>query len=69
MNFTEKMAELDKIVKKLEGDNTSLEESLAEFERGIALVKECRLFLEEARQKVTVLTEEGEMPFGGIKGE
>ena len=69
MNFTEKMAELDKIVRNLEGENTSLENALTEFERGISLVKECKLFLEEAKQKVTILTDDGEIPFKDIKGE
>ena len=69
MNFTEKMAELDKIVRNLEGENTSLENALTEFERGISLVKECKLFLEEAKQKVTILTDDGELPFKDIKGE
>lgn len=69
MNFTEKMAELDKIVRNLEGENTSLENALTEFERGISLVRECKLFLEEAKQKVTILTDDGEVPFKDIKGE
>ena len=69
MNFTEKMAELDKIVRNLEGENTSLENALTEFERGISLVKECKLFLEEAKQKVTILTDDGEVPIKDIKGE
>lgn len=60
MNFSEKMNELDKILRNLEGDSVSLEEALAEFEKGIGLVRECRLYLEEARQKVTMLTEDGE---------
>lgn len=60
MNFSEKMNELDKILRNLEGDSVSLEEALAEFEKGIGLVRECRQYLEEARQKVTMLTEDGE---------
>lgn len=59
MNFSEKMSELDGILKKLEGDSVSIEDALAEFERGISLVRECRAYLEEAKQKVTILTENG----------
>lgn len=62
MNFSEKMNELDNILKNLEGESVSLEEALAEFERGIGLVKECRGYLEEARQKIAMLTDEGETP-------
>lgn len=59
MDFSEKMNELDKILRNLEGDSVSLEEALAEFEKGIGLVRECRQYLEEARQKVAMLTEDG----------
>lgn len=60
MNFSEKMNELDRILKNLEGETVSLEEALAEFEKGIGLIRECRRYLEEARQKVSMLTENGE---------
>ena len=63
MNFSEKMSELERILKKLEGESESIEDSLAEFELGISLVRECRAYLEEAKQKVTVLTENGEETF------
>ena len=63
MNFSEKMSELERILKNLEGESESIEDSLAEFERGISLVRECRAYLEEAKQKVTVLTENGEETF------
>ena len=63
MNFSEKMSELERILKKLEGESESIEDSLAEFERGISLVRECRAYLEEEKQKVTVLTENGEETF------
>lgn len=60
MNFSEKMEALDKILRNLEGDAVSMEEALEEFERGIGLVRECRQYLEEAKQKVTMLTEDSE---------
>ena len=63
MTSSEKMSELERILKKLEGESESIEDSLAEFERGISLVRECRAYLEEAKQKVTVLTENGEETF------
>ena len=40
MNFVEKMAELERILKDLEGDSLSLDLALTEYERGIALVRE-----------------------------
>lgn len=63
MNFSEKMTELDKILLRLEGDSLPLEEALSEFENGIGLVRECRSYLEEAKQKVALLTDDGEIPF------
>ncbi len=63
MNFSEKMAELDKILRRMEGDALPLEDALSDFEKGIGLVRECRSYLEEARQKVVLLTEDGEIAF------
>ena len=63
MNFSEKMTELDKILRRLEGDSLPLEEALSEFEKGIGLVRECRSYLEEEKQKFALLTDDGEIPF------
>ena len=69
MNFSEKMAELDKILRKLEGDALPLKEALSEFEKGIGLVRDCRTYLEEAKQKVAMLSDDGEVPFEPQKNE
>ena len=69
MNFSEKMAELDKILRKLEGDALPLEEALSEFEKGVGLVRDCRTYLEEAKQKVAMLSDDGEIPFEPQKNE
>ena len=69
MNFSEKMAELDKILRKLEGDALPLEDALSEFEKGIGLVRDCRTYLEEAKQKVAMLSDDGEIPFEPQKNE
>jgi exodeoxyribonuclease VII small subunit len=64
MNFSEKLENLDEILRQLEEEKLPLDEALAVFERGIALVREAREFLEKADQKVTLLTQEGEeIPF------
>ena len=69
MNFSEKMAELDKILRKLEGDALPLEDALSEFEKGIGLVRDCRTYLAEAKQKVAMLSDDGEVPFEPQKNE
>ena len=58
MNFAEKMDELEKILMNLEGDTLSLDSALAEYERGVSLVRECRAYLEEAQKKITMLSQE-----------
>jgi len=60
LNFEQSLEELDKLVGKLEDGELSLEESLAAFERGIRLTKECQLHLSDAEQKVSLLVGEGD---------
>ena len=67
MNFTDKMTELEKILKDLEGEQQlDLDLALTEYERGIALVRECRAYLAEAQQKIAMLSADGsEKPVEG----
>ena len=67
MNFAEKMDELEKILKDLEGDSLSLDSALAEYERGVSLVRECRAYLEEAQKKITMLSQECAASRGGAE--
>lgn len=67
--FEEALARLEEIVRKLEGGETPLDESLGLFEEGVKLVKLCGDKLDEAERKITVLTKNGEggydeKPFG-----
>lgn len=58
-SFEKALAELEKIVARMEGGNLSLEESLAAHKRGLELAKFCQERLEAAQQQVQVL--EGEV--------
>ncbi len=58
MNFETAYSKLEEIVKKLEGQNVSLEESIALFNSGIELSKECLKFLNEEKGKIQLLTDE-----------
>ena len=58
MNFETAYSKLEEIVKKLEGQNVSLEESIALFNCGIELSKECLKFLNESKGKIQLLTDE-----------
>ena len=53
--FEEALAELEQLVENLEGGDLSLEDSLAQFERGVSLARECRESLAAAEQKVQIL--------------
>jgi exodeoxyribonuclease VII small subunit len=54
-NFERSLEELEAIVDKLEAGDLSLDESLAQFERGVALTRACQGALKEAEQKVEIL--------------
>ena len=53
--FESSVAELEKIVARLEGGDVTLDESLTLFERGIKLSKSCQKMLDEAEKKVSIL--------------
>jgi exodeoxyribonuclease VII small subunit len=59
-DFESALEELEALVTKLEKGDLPLEESLKEFERGVALTRSCQKELKEAEQKVNLLTEKGE---------
>lgn len=55
MTFEEAMNELETIALKLESGSLGLDESIKEFERGMALAKFCHEKLEEAERKIEIL--------------
>lgn len=60
--FEQAMVELERILRELEDGTATLEESLAKYERGVALVRMCQGQLETAEQKIRLLagvTDEG----------
>ncbi|MDO9556222.1 MAG: exodeoxyribonuclease VII small subunit [Coriobacteriia bacterium] len=57
-SFGVALAELEQIVKELEGGQLELEESLARYERGVALLRTCKSKLADAEQRVTMLVGE-----------
>lgn len=54
--FDQGMAELERIVARLEAGELPLEEALAAFEAGIALVRQLHQRLTEAEARIDVLT-------------
>lgn len=58
-DFEKKIAELQKIVDKLENDQSvSLEDSMALFERGLALTKECADSLSAVEARISDLNKQ-----------
>lgn len=54
--FEQALDELEQLVEKMESGDLSLDESLASFERGIALTRTCQQSLKAAEQKVEILS-------------
>lgn len=59
--FEESITRLEEVVKLLERGDAPLDNALALFEEGTALIKTCTKMLDEAEQKVTLLVK-GEQP-------
>lgn len=60
MKFEKAMKELEETVKQLESGETSLEDSMALFEKGVSLTRTCQKLLNEAQLKVTKLIAEND---------
>ncbi len=66
--FEEALAQLETVVARLEGSDLPLEEALRAFEDGVRLARLCAARLEDAEQRVRLLTRapdgtELEVPF------
>jgi exodeoxyribonuclease VII small subunit len=53
--FEQALAELEQIVRDLESGSTGLEQSLARYEAGIVLLKQCYAKLADAEQRIVKL--------------
>ncbi len=58
--FEEQMKVLENIVNELEKGNLNLDESVAKFEEGMNISKECNKILEQAEKKITILLQDDE---------
>ena len=63
LRFEEAIARLEVIVKTMEGDAVTLDESLALYEEGVTLVRRLNRELDEAEQRIMILqrTSDGEI--------
>ncbi|GGC82121.1 exodeoxyribonuclease VII small subunit [Marinobacter halophilus] len=56
-DFEKSLDELEKLVRDLEQGELSLEHSLAAFERGVKLTRDCQSVLKSAEQRVEQLVQ------------
>lgn len=57
LNFEKALSDLEQLVEDMEQGDLSLEDSLKNFEKGIALTTECQKTLQKAELKVQELVE------------
>lgn len=55
LNFEQALGELEKVVRDLEDGQTGLEDALARYEHGIALLRRCHGLLQQAEQRIVKL--------------
>ena len=60
MSFEDALAELERIVRGLEGGQMKLEDAITCYERGSALRTHCEAKLAEAEMRVQVIVERGD---------
>ena len=69
--FEAAMKDLESIVSQMESGSMSLEESLGAYEKGIALFRQCQSMLEQAQQRVQLLSdpskENSAQPFADLE--
>ena len=56
-DFEKSIKELENIANSLENEQISLDESIALFEKGVKLSKDCSEYLENAKQKIVMLAQ------------
>ncbi len=57
-DFERSIAEVESIIQRIEAGEVGLEESIAQYERGVALIKQCRAVLDRVEQRVADLTQQ-----------
>ena len=70
MNYSEKSEQLEKILKDMESGAMPLEKTLALYEQGQKLIRECRDYLTQAEGKISRLDEDGTLSdFDGAEAD
>jgi exodeoxyribonuclease VII small subunit len=64
MSFEDALAELERIVRGLEGGQQKLEDAITSYERGTALRRHCEAKLAEAEARVQAIVERADGSLG-----
>lgn len=60
VSFEKAIEKLEKIVADIESGEVSLEQSIEQYADGMKLIETCRSILDDAEQKIKVLSETGD---------
>jgi exodeoxyribonuclease VII small subunit len=60
LSFEEAIKSLTGIVSNIEGGKTPLEDSLTQYEKGMALIKHCRDILNKAEKRIETISQSEE---------
>jgi exodeoxyribonuclease VII small subunit len=60
LSFEEAIKELTNIVGKIEQGQIPLQDSLEQYEKGMALIKQCRSILQKAEERIEKISKEDE---------
>ena len=55
VTFEQALGKLERIVEQIESGQIGLEESIARYEEGVALIQQCRTILDAAEKKIQLL--------------
>ena len=69
LTFEEALKQLETIAEQIEEGKIGLEESITQYEQGMALVKQCRDILSKAEQKVQQLQQRADATLETTKFE
>ncbi len=69
LSFEEAIKELGNIVGKIEQGRIPLQDSLKQYERGMALIKHCRDILQKAEKRIEKISKEQESEDSSQKSE
>jgi len=55
MTYEQQLQQLETLIKQLENGDLSLDQTLAAYEQGVALIRVCQQQLEQAEQRIQLL--------------